>query len=153
MPSGNWNSARPWESVQTRSPGRNGSLTRASSALLSLAGMPLTAGFLGKFYVLAAGVRARIWLPVVVLVVTSTLGLFYYLRVIVAVYERASADPAAPPPPAPALPFAGALALAAVAVLLVALGVYPTPLLQLIRAAVAANTATRTQRAANKKQK
>ncbi len=108
-----------------------------SAALLSLAGMPLTAGFLGKFYVLAAGVRARIWLPVVVLVVTSTLGLFYYLRVIVAVYERASADPAAPPPPAPALPFAGALALAAVAVLLVALGVYPTPLLQLIRAAVA----------------
>ncbi len=111
-----------------------------SAALLSLAGMPLTAGFLGKFYVLAAGVRARIWLPVVVLVVTSALGLFYYLRVIVAVYARGPADPAVPPPEAPALPPAGALALAAVAVLLIAIGVYPTPLLQLIRAAVASLT-------------
>ncbi len=108
-----------------------------SAALLSLAGMPLTAGFLGKFYVLAAGVRARVWFPVVVLVVTSALGLFYYLRVIVAVYAREPADSGAPPPEAPPLPAAGALALAAIAILLVALGVYPGPLLHLIRAAAA----------------
>ncbi len=107
-----------------------------SAALLSLAGMPLTAGFVGKFYVLAAGARARIWFPVVVLVVTSTLGLFYYLRVIVAIYAREPGD--APPAASPALPVAGAVALAALAVLLVWLGVYPTPLLRLIRAAVAA---------------
>ncbi len=106
-----------------------------SAAMLSLAGMPLTAGFVGKFYVLAAGARARIWFPVVVLVVTSTLGLFYYLRVIVAVYAREPAGAAAPA--SPALPIAGAVALAGLAVLLVWLGVYPTPLLQLIRAAVA----------------
>ncbi len=108
-----------------------------SAALLSLAGMPLTAGFVGKFYVLAAGARARIWFPVVVLVVTSTLGLYYYLRVIVAVYAREPADAAAASRPSPALPIAGAVALAGLAVLLIALGVYPTPLLRLIRAAVA----------------
>ena len=108
-----------------------------SAALLSLAGMPLTAGFVGKFYVLAAGARAGIWFPLVVLVVTSTLGLFYYLRVIVAVYAREPANPVAPPPASPALPVAGAVALAGLAVLLIWLGVYPTPLLRLIRAAVA----------------
>ncbi len=109
-----------------------------SAALLSLAGMPLTAGFVGKFYVLAAGARARIWFPVVVLVVTSTLGLFYYLRVIAAVYAREPADPAAPSPASPPIPAAGALALATLAVLLVWFGVYPAPLLRLIRVAVAA---------------
>ncbi len=108
-----------------------------SAALLSLAGMPLTAGFVGKFYVLAAGARARIWFPVVVLVVTSTLGLFYYLRVIVAVYAREPADSATPSSALRTLPIAGAVALAGLAVLLIGLGVYPTPLLRLIRAAVA----------------
>ncbi len=109
-----------------------------SAALLSLAGMPLTAGFLGKFYVLAAAARTRTWLPAVVLVVTSTLGLFYYLRMIVAVYAREPAEAGAAPPAAPALPVAGAAALAALAALLVWLGVYPAPVLRLIRAAVAA---------------
>lgn len=51
-------------------------------ALLSLAGIPLTAGFIGKFYVLTAGVQQRAWLPVIVLVITSVIGLYYYLRII-----------------------------------------------------------------------
>jgi NADH-quinone oxidoreductase subunit N len=51
-------------------------------ALLSLAGIPLTAGFIGKFYVLTAGVEQQAWLPVIVLVVTSVIGLYYYLRII-----------------------------------------------------------------------
>ena len=58
-----------------------------SASLFSLAGIPLTAGFIGKFYVLAAGVGSALWLLVVVLVVTSAVGLFYYLRVIVALYS------------------------------------------------------------------
>ena len=51
-------------------------------ALLSLAGIPLTAGFLAKFFVLTSGVREHVWLPVIVLVLTSVIGLYYYLRVI-----------------------------------------------------------------------
>ncbi len=51
-------------------------------ALLSLAGIPLTAGFIGKFYVLTAGVGQHAWLPVIVLVITSVIGLYYYLRII-----------------------------------------------------------------------
>lgn len=55
-------------------------------AMLSLAGIPLTAGFIGKFYILTAGVQQGLWLPVVVLVLSSVIGLYYYLRVITAMF-------------------------------------------------------------------
>ncbi len=51
-------------------------------ALFSLAGIPLTAGFLAKFFVLSSGVQQHLWLPVIVLVLTSIIGLYYYLRII-----------------------------------------------------------------------
>ncbi len=53
-----------------------------TSALLSLAGIPLTAGFIGKFYVLAAGGQASLWLLLGTVVAGSGLGLYYYLRVV-----------------------------------------------------------------------
>ncbi|MBV4359200.1 NADH-quinone oxidoreductase subunit N [Pinibacter aurantiacus] len=59
-------------------------------ALLSLAGIPLTAGFIGKFYVLMAGVQQQAWLPVIVLVVTSVIGLYYYLRIISTLFSDVS---------------------------------------------------------------
>ncbi len=55
-------------------------------ALLSLAGIPLTAGFPAKFFVLTSGVRQHLWLPVIVLVLTSIIGLYYYLRIISALF-------------------------------------------------------------------
>ena len=58
-------------------------------ALFSLAGIPLTAGFPAKFFVLTAGVRLHLWLPVIVLVLTSVIGLYYYLRVISILFEVA----------------------------------------------------------------
>src|SRR5690606_36614977 len=51
-------------------------------SLFSLAGIPLTAGFFAKFVVLLSGVNEQLWLPVIVLVLTSVIGLFYYLRII-----------------------------------------------------------------------
>ena len=59
-----------------------------TATLLSLAGIPLTAGFVGKFYVLASGASAALWLLVLVLVVTSVFGLFYYLRVVVTLFAE-----------------------------------------------------------------
>jgi len=59
-------------------------------ALLSLAGIPLTAGFPAKFFVLASGVRQHLWLPVIVLVLTSIVGFYYYLRVIGLLFAEAS---------------------------------------------------------------
>ncbi len=59
-----------------------------TTMLLSLAGIPLTAGFLGKFYVIAAGASQSRWVLLFTLVVSSTIGLFYYLRIIVAMYSQ-----------------------------------------------------------------
>jgi len=54
--------------------------------LISLAGLPLTAGFIGKFYVLRAGVGSDRWLLVFSLILGSAIGLFYYLRVLAVMY-------------------------------------------------------------------
>ena len=98
-------------------------------ALLSLAGIPATMGFLGKFYILAAGANAAAWPLIVILVVTSVAGLFYYLRIVVSLF----ADPAEQAARSEVLSGGGALVLALLAILLIWLGVYPSPLLDLIR--------------------
>jgi NADH-quinone oxidoreductase subunit N len=56
--------------------------------LLSLAGIPSTAGFLAKFYVLTAGVEQKMWILLILLVVNSAISLFYYLRIIVAMFSE-----------------------------------------------------------------
>ena len=53
-----------------------------SIMLLSLAGVPLTGGFLGKVYVFLAGIGAGLWWQTGCLVLASTIGLVYYLRII-----------------------------------------------------------------------
>lgn len=103
-----------------------------TAMLLSLAGIPLTAGFLGKFYVLAAGVSSAIWLLALVLVVTSAIGVYYYLRVVVTMYSREAVRGVMP-----RLSAAGGLTLVVLAVLLLWLGTYPAPMIRLIRRAAA----------------
>ena len=61
-----------------------------TAMLLSLAGIPLTMGFIGKFYILTAGVEASLWIPVIALVVGSIIGLFYYLRIIAVMFAPVS---------------------------------------------------------------
>jgi NADH-quinone oxidoreductase subunit N len=56
--------------------------------LLSLLGLPVTAGFLGKFYIFNAALASRlVWLAVL-LAINSVIAAFYYLRVIVVMYMR-----------------------------------------------------------------
>ena len=50
--------------------------------MLSLAGIPLTLGFMAKFYLVMAAVSQQLWLVLTALVISSIIGLFYYLRVI-----------------------------------------------------------------------
>ena len=57
-----------------------------TAMMLSLAGIPVTAGFIGKFYVVLAGVDARLWLLVAVVVLGSAIGLYYYLRVVITLF-------------------------------------------------------------------
>ncbi|MCJ8338998.1 MAG: NADH-quinone oxidoreductase subunit N [Pseudomonadales bacterium] len=56
--------------------------------LLSLAGIPLTIGFVGKFYLTLAAVNSQLWWLLAVLIVSSIIGLFYYLRIILSMLEK-----------------------------------------------------------------
>jgi NADH-quinone oxidoreductase subunit N len=97
-------------------------------ALLSLAGIPLTAGFVGKFYLFAAGGQGGLWALLAVLIVGSGLGLYYYVRVVFQMVRM----PIILVPESPAIPLAGNLVLAVLLILLVGLGVYPAGLIDVL---------------------
>ncbi len=103
-------------------------VTAFTAMLLSLAGIPLTAGFIGKFYVAAAGVESALWLLVVILVVNSAIGLYYYLRIVVVLYSGGTEiRPEILPLSGPGM----AVVLGLLAALLW-LGTYPAPVLSII---------------------
>jgi NADH-quinone oxidoreductase subunit N len=91
--------------------------------LVSLAGVPPTAGFFGKLYVFQAAVDAQLYLVAVIGLVNSVVGAYYYLRVMVYMYMRE------PAPGAPlAVPMRSGLvasALLIAAVLVLAFGIMP----------------------------
>ncbi len=101
--------------------------------LLSLAGVPPTAGFVGKLYLFGAAIeRGYVWLAVIA-VVNSAISLFYYMKVAMAMYMREI-------PPAglalsPSRPLRVAVFVAVLGTL--AIGIYPGPFLDLARASVA----------------
>lgn len=105
--------------------------------LLSLAGIPLTAGFVGKFYLIAAGIGSMLWLMVATLIVTSVIGLFYYLRIVVAIYNAVKPVRAAEAEPPLACSWAEGLVLTILTGVLIALGIYPAPVLHVIERTVA----------------
>ena len=105
-----------------------------TTTLLSLAGIPITAGFLGKFYVIAAGASQSRWVLLFTLVASSTIGLFYYLRIIVAMYSQPEGPGLEAESSTRPLPLPATLALAALTGLIFLLGLYPTPLWDAIMA-------------------
>jgi len=100
--------------------------------MLSLAGIPLTTGFIGKFYIIATGVEAHLWWLTGSLVIGSAIGVFYYLRVMVTLYLQDSKIQRHD------APFnwaqrAGGVMLLAITLLAFFLGVYPQPMLTLVQ--------------------
>jgi NADH-quinone oxidoreductase subunit N len=100
--------------------------------LLSLAGIPPTAGFVGKLYIFQAAVGAQLYGLAVIGVLTSVLGAYYYLRVVVYMYMR----PAEGEPDALSSP-SMAVALAAAVAAVVLLGLVAEPVVRLAQAATA----------------
>ena len=111
--------------------------------MLSLGGMPPTAGFVAKLYVFKAALQSPLlgWL-VVVAVLNSLVSVFYYLRVVVAMYFREPPDEALPALEGRSAATV-ALVLAAVAVLYG--GVFPSRWIEWASAAVTAGGSTPTQ--------
>ena len=97
-------------------------------SMLALAGIPPTAGFIGKFFIFYAAIRAN-EIPLAIFgILTAAVSVYFYLRVVVNLYmhpAEAASDPhQASPPEAIVLAFAGAAILV--------LGVWPQPLLEMI---------------------
>jgi NADH-quinone oxidoreductase subunit N len=95
-------------------------------ALLSLAGIPLTAGFMAKFYLVFTGIDASLWVLVISLIVSSVIGLYYYLRIITTMFSGISENSF---PPVSA---GGYLVLGILSAGIVWLGLFPGWLLELI---------------------
>lgn len=100
--------------------------------LLSLAGIPLTAGFMGKYLLLSTGVSTGNWLLVIALVTGSVIGLYYYLRIIVIMMKQ---DEKAITTETFSLrsSFAGILVLVSLTGLVVFIGFNPAWLIDLIK--------------------
>ncbi|HEU5090086.1 MAG TPA: NADH-quinone oxidoreductase subunit N, partial [Roseiflexaceae bacterium] len=117
---GLWN-RRPWLAVAM------------TLCMLSLAGVPLTAGFFGKLYVFTAAWEAgQAWL-VIVGVITSAIAAFFYLRIIAQMFMS---EPAREAMPQPASNLSLGLALAVIGVIV--LGIIPTPVIDLVQRSVLA---------------
>ncbi|TMC32655.1 MAG: NADH-quinone oxidoreductase subunit N [Chloroflexi bacterium] len=93
--------------------------------MLSLAGIPPTVGFFAKLFVFQALVNAQIWAPLVVAVVMTIVSFYYYLRVVVMML--ATPDEAVAEKPRVGISTSGVLGAAALAT--IALGVFPTTVL------------------------
>jgi len=99
--------------------------------LLSLLGLPVTAGFFGKFYIFKAAVNSRLLWLAVLMAINSIIGAYYYLRVIVLMYMRdPSAEAAAAPPVG--FPFTVNVVLAVTAIGTILFGVMPNPVINFV---------------------
>jgi len=100
--------------------------------LLSLGGLPPTAGFIGKWYIFQAAVGAGYYWLAIIGVLTSVISVFFYLRVVVMMYMADRGTSQAPPR-------VGGLGLAALALSILAivyLGVLPTQILNVAAASI-----------------
>jgi len=106
--------------------------------MISLAGIPPTAGFIAKFYIFMAAVGAHLTWLAVIAVIFAAVSAYFYLRVVMVMYMREPGEAAG----APGYGVRIALSPGVIAVLLVAaagvllLGVYPDPLVKAAQSAI-----------------
>jgi len=96
--------------------------------MVSLAGVPFTAGFLGKFYIFYAAVLQRQIALVAVGVLTVGCGFYYYLKVVRAMYWQSTTN-------LTKIPVTGLsrFAISALIIATIWLGVYPQPILDALK--------------------
>jgi NADH-quinone oxidoreductase subunit N len=109
---------------------RNPLLALALTVLLAaLAGVPLTAGFLGKFFVFSLAVKQGLWWGVAFAAVGAAAGFYYYFKTIRAMWWQPATDDAK----ALVLPPITKICVAVLTVSVIVFGVYQQPLLALLQ--------------------
>lgn len=98
--------------------------------MLSLAGIPLTAGFIGKFLVVMAAVTTQHWFLAAMIIVGSGIGLYYYLRVMVVMYMTPPDEPKMDAVDHWGQKVGGIMVLASALAVLV-IGIYPDPIIKI----------------------
>ena len=96
-------------------------------ALLSLGGLPPTAGFFAKYYIFIAAISAGYYGLAIIGVLTSVVSVFFYLRVVVKMYMAEPETQTAPP----RVTGMGIAALALAIIAIFYLGILPTPVINL----------------------
>ncbi len=99
-------------------------------SILSMAGIPMTAGFIAKFLVVATGIQSGLWWLIGVLVLGSAIAIYYYLRVIVSMFLAVPGERRMDAAKDWGQQSGGIITLA-LALFLLAAGLYPQPLLDL----------------------
>jgi NADH-quinone oxidoreductase subunit N len=99
--------------------------------LFSLAGIPATAGFIGKFFLFKAAIDRGFYVLAIVGVINSLISIGYYLKVVYLMYMREPIEGET----APAIGIADGLALAVCGAGILALGIFPARLWDLARSA------------------
>lgn len=97
--------------------------------MLSLAGIPLTAGFIGKFFVIFSATKGEAWWLLAVVILGSAIGLYYYLRVLIVLYMTPSKTHHLDAQSNWGVQ-AGGIVVLLVSLLVLVLGVYPKPLIE-----------------------
>jgi len=101
--------------------------------LLSLAGIPPTAGFIGKYYLFAAAIETGHNVLAVIAVLNAAISIYFYLRIVVSMFMRDATERTGLTS-APGLSFALGIAL----IFTMVIGIYPDPFIALARQAVVA---------------
>ena len=109
--------------------------------LLSLLGMPFTAGFIGKVMVFSAAIEQGYYILVVIGVLNTALSAYYYLRLIIVMFfgERTTAWQA------PRIPVSVAVTLALTVLGVLYLGVFPGRVINAFQTKIESQLFTQTQ--------
>lgn len=95
-------------------------------SMLSLAGIPLTAGFIAKFYLVFAGAKSGLWILVISLIINSVISLYYYLRIVTTMFSPSDEVKL------PAVSIIGNLVLAVIVIGILLLGILPGWLIDMV---------------------
>lgn len=107
----------------------NPQLALALTVLLAaLAGVPLTAGFIGKFFVFSLAVEAKLWVGIAIAFISAAAGFYYYLNIVRAMWWTNTGEKSLI-----TLPPISKACIAVLTIATLVLGIWPQPILALMK--------------------